>query len=207
MVMADPENHGWPRLGGARSEGEVVAKELATELTFYGPKATPETAMRLLPTMSLFHFSGHGGSAWLPDRSEDEDPWAHTVSGALVLSCSRQDPKEKGFLWATEIARLQLRPGLVVVLSGCNTGCGLLTGDGVGGLARAFLTSGASTVVASVSPVFDEQTQRLMAEFYRNLKANPIGGAAHALHTSMNAMLPHCNHPSEWAPFVVLGGL
>ncbi len=60
--------------------------------------------------------------------------------------------------------------GALVVLSACDTGGGmLLRGEGVQSLADAFLRAGAGGVVASLWPVRDDESARLMASFYAGL--------------------------------------
>ena len=59
----------------------------------------------------------------------------------------------------------------LVVLSGCSTGLGKVTGDGILGLARAFLYAGTPSVVVSQWDVSDRATAFLMDRFYAGMQA------------------------------------
>jgi CHAT domain-containing protein len=77
---------------------------------------------------------------------------------------------DDGRLETKEIFGMDLKAGLVV-LSGCETGLGTLSGgDELIGLTRAFIYAGTPSVVASLWKVDDASTSRLMGNFYRNLK-------------------------------------
>jgi CHAT domain-containing protein len=90
----------------------------------------------------------------------------------------------------------------VVVLSGCATGDGsTLRGEGVLGLTYGFLANGTGAVVASLWPVEDASTARLMSEFYRAYRSS--GNAAQALRAAQ--LRARANQPAAavWSSFVV----
>jgi CHAT domain-containing protein len=73
---------------------------------------------------------------------------------------------------AAEAARLSLANTEMVVLSACSTGDGITTtGNGVYGLYRSFLVSGAKSVLMSLWKVDDRATAEFMVRFYKRLKA------------------------------------
>ncbi|MFC1707527.1 tetratricopeptide repeat protein, partial [Planctomycetota bacterium] len=73
-----------------------------------------------------------------------------------------------GLLTAREAQNLNLDGVELVVLSACDTARGDdRAGDGVLGLVRGFQAAGARTVVASLWPVDDRATRRLMERLYR----------------------------------------
>jgi CHAT domain-containing protein len=89
----------------------------------------------------------------------------------------------------------------VVVLSGCATGDGsTLRGEGVLGLAYGFLANGSGAVVASLWPVEDASTARLMNDFYRAYRAH--GNAAEALR-SAQLRGRATGKSGAWSSFVV----
>jgi CHAT domain-containing protein len=73
------------------------------------------------------------------------------LPGKIALTPAASDT---GFLTANEILTQRLVADLVV-LSACDTGRGKITGDGVLGLARAFIAAGAPSLVVSLWAVPD----------------------------------------------------
>ena len=115
---------------------------------------------------------------------------------SLVLSLVGND-KEDGFLQLDEVTSLKLNADLVV-LSACRTGQGRMHhGEGVTGLARAFLYAGSKGVVCSLWSVDDRETADLMVDLYGHLGRG--SSAADALREARLAMIragqPHCTRP------------
>jgi CHAT domain-containing protein len=111
-----------------------------------------------------------------------------------------------GRLEVGDIASLKLAAGLVT-LSACETGLGRLeNGEGVVGLARAFMLAGAQSVLVSLWPVNDRSTAALMRAFYARALA-PGGTRAAALAAAKRELLrsPATRSPFYWAPFVLSG--
>lgn len=135
---------------------------------------------------------------------------------------------EDGHLNSREISSLKLNADLVT-LSACNTGMGkLVTGEGLIGLQRSFLSAGASSVMVSLWPVFDRSTSVFMSNFYRRMQAHQqedygmwnqtldwfgmyehpmIDYKTKAVRDAKLAMIdhPYYNHPVHWAPFILIG--
>ncbi|MFC1705762.1 CHAT domain-containing protein [Planctomycetota bacterium] len=88
-----------------------------------------------------------------------------TLAGA---NARRGGGDDDGILTAAEVQDLYLDGCELVVLSACDTARGRTetAGEGVIGLVRGFRAAGARSVVASLWPVDDEATRRLMVEFY-----------------------------------------
>jgi CHAT domain-containing protein len=93
----------------------------------------------------------------------------------------------------------------VAVFSACDTALGKqIPSEGLVGIASTVLARGAKTVVASLWPVSDEMTARLMTEFYRHLlqPMNPV----EALGAAMRSMLRSdeaAADPALWASYQV----
>jgi CHAT domain-containing protein len=168
----------------------------------------------------FLHFATHG--------TIDE---VNPSQSGLILSKRTETESlfgEDGFLNSSEIAGLTLNADLVV-LSACNTGMGkIVTGEGLLGLQRSFLSAGASSVMVSLWNVFDRSTSIFMSSFYKNMLAHqhedyglweqtldwfgmhthPVFDyKANALRDTKLAMIkhPYYNHPIHWAPFVLIG--
>ena len=193
LVVSDPlppDPDALPRLAGARREGVAVARRLGTTRVtlLEGTRAT-ETAVRAAaPGASTLHFATHGLiSTQLPTKS------------SLVLAKSATDD---GYLRVDEVFDLDLEANLVV-LSGCSTGFGPVSSEGIAGLVRGFIYAGTPTVVASLWDVGDRSTGVLMDAFYRAM----AGGAskAAALRTAQLATRRQFPHPAQWAAFQLTG--
>jgi CHAT domain-containing protein/tetratricopeptide (TPR) repeat protein len=143
------------------------------------------------------HFATHG---LLDDRSPE-------LSG-LVLSLVDPDGKEQpGYLPASDVIALRLAAD-VVVLSGCQTALGKdVRGEGLVGLTRAFLYSGARTVVSSLWKVDDAATSELMSRFYAGMLGSKNLHPAAALRAAQASLRrdPRWNSPYFWAGFVLHG--
>ncbi len=178
-----------------------------TSQIYLGSQASEATLRQALPVRAkVIAFATHGLlSGELRGLAEP----------ALVLSPpDLATPANDGLLKASEIAELTIDADWIV-LSACNTagGDGTPDAEGLSGLTRAFLFSGARTIMVSHWPVRDDAAARLTTQTFGYL-ADTGGGAprrkAEALQHSMQLMLddtsdPSLAHPAAWAPFVVVG--
>jgi CHAT domain-containing protein/tetratricopeptide (TPR) repeat protein len=152
-----------PRLTGSRAEVDSVAALLrqarpASRIaTLLECQATAAALRSDAPDALLLHVATHG----LVDARRPR-------LSALALTRGRE-PGDEGAFRLLDIVQLKLRAHLVV-LSACDTSRGrLLPGEGVLGLAQAFLQAGAASVVATYWRVEDEATEPLMRRFYQHL--------------------------------------
>ena len=116
-----------------------------------------------------------------------------------------RDGANDGYLHGNEIAMTRWRARLVV-LSACETiGGRLYEGEGLMGLARAFLAGGARAVAATQWPV-GAASADLMDTFYRELAAGSTPDAA--LRDAQLALrrTPATSHPFYWGGFVFVQG-
>lgn len=173
-----------------------------------------------LSQFRFIHFATHGNIDELnPSQS------------GLILSTNSDTESlfgEDGFLNITEISELTLNADLVT-LSACNTGMGkVITGEGLIGLQRSFLSAGASSVMVSLWNIYDRSTAEFMSEFYTLMMdhrdadygiisqgLNWIGFYKHplfdykakAMRDTKLTMIshPYYSHPVHWAPFILIG--
>ena len=101
-----------------------------------------------------------------------------------------------------DISQVQLRAKFVV-LSCCHSAQGQVRAEGVVGIARAFLGSGARSVLASMWPIPDEATEQLMSRFYKHLVRGE--SASESLYQAMKWMRNNGYHDlGNWAPFMLI---
>ncbi len=126
------------------------------------------------------------------------------VQPALVLS----HPEKDGYLTMEDVFSLKLNADLVS-LSACNTGRGSeVKGEGVMGLTRAFMFSGAPAVSVTLWSIESQSARELDVGLFRNLGQQR--GRAAALREIKLALLrgekgEQYRHPFFWAPLVVFG--
>jgi CHAT domain-containing protein len=154
-----------------------------------------EAALKAQPlrTFKVIHLAAHGVSNEKePDRA------------ALVLAPGSS--AEDGLWQSREIRGARLNAS-VVVLSACETGTGRLQGqEGIMNLARAFLTAGAKSVVASLWSVDDRSTATLMSMFYEHLsKGLPVRDSLRQAQLDFVKAYGAKASPYYWAGFEVIG--
>ena len=182
-------------LPSAKEEAQMVSRLLGVSC-LVAEKASKEEVLRRIQEVSLVHIAAHGDA----ERGEIALAPNSSVTGI---------PKKDDFmLTMNDIAEVGIRAKLLT-LSCCHSGCGkILTAEGVVGIARAFLGSGARSVLMSLWAVDDESTKEFMEIFYTCLICERLS-ASEALHQAMKKMResPHQYHNDvrNWAPFVLLG--
>ena len=91
-----------------------------------------------------------------------------------------------------------------MVLSCCHSGRGQIRAEGVVGIARAFLGSGARSVLVALWALEDTATEQLMSHFYKSLVRGK--SASESLHGGIKWMRDNgFTKVSEWAPFMLIG--
>lgn len=178
-------------------EAKVIAELLKTE-AITGDRASKTAILQKMPTARLIHLATHG----LID-----DFKGMGVPGAIALApdpanAATNRSATNGILTADEILDLKLTADLVV-LSACDTAQGRITGDGVIGLSRSFISAGVPSLVVSLWAVPDDSTMFLMTEFYQNLQQQP--NKANALRQAMLTTLQRYPSPRDWAAFTLIG--
>ncbi len=175
----------------SETEANTIAQGFRTTALTQS-QATKKVVVAKMPTATLIHFATHG---LLDDVGNSGIP------GAIAFAPSGGD---NGYLTSDEISQMKLNADLVV-LSACNTGEGTVSGDGIVGLSRSFLTAGASRVMVSLWQVPDESTAALMQNFYTQRSAQ----RSHqrdglALRESMLAVMNDYPDPLQWAGFLLV---
>jgi len=177
----------------AREEAQMVSALLGVRC-LVGEEATKEEVLRRIKDVSLVHIAAHGDA----ERGE--------ILLAPNSSATGVPLKDDVVLTVKEIAEVGIRAKLVV-LSCCHSARGkILKAEGVVGIARAFLGSGARSVLMSLWAVDDEATKAFMNIFYKCLIHGKMS-ASEALHHAIKKTRESSKYKDfkYWAPFVLLG--
>lgn len=187
-------------LPGTAIEADVLGK-LAHEWgfsveTYLGTHAT-QNVLKMTPPPDILHIATHG---CFLDSSFGSKSTSGSMQRSILALTGAQDtlnawqngaftPQENdGILTAEEAATLPLQGTWLVVLSTCDSGLGQsVAGEGVFGLRRGFLMSGAQNLLMTLWPLEDSDTTPFIQAFYREAlsQRNP----AQALHRVQRDLL------------------
>ncbi|XP_074632061.1 uncharacterized protein LOC141890475 [Acropora palmata] len=183
----------WHDLPCAQKEVESIASILNTT-PLVGRQATKAEVMKQMSSVGLIHIAAHGNE----------------LTGEIALSpnpgWTSQFPQEEDFILKmsdVQVANIRAR---LVVLSCCHSGRGrMLKGEGVVGIARAFLAAGARSVLVALWAIDDEATMVFMKSFYQHLKEGKT--ASVAVHQSIKCLREskEFSEMRHWAPFQLIG--
>ncbi|MEO0966752.1 MAG: CHAT domain-containing protein [Cyanobacteria bacterium J06639_18] len=178
-----------PSLPGAEKEAKNIAQIFNTQ-ALTGDAATETAIMDKMSQARIIHLAA---------MTYPEDCKTNNSPGVVALASSNRDD---GWLRTSEIQKLNLKANLVV-LSGCETALGKITGDGVIGLSRSFFAAGADSVIGSLWDIPDIPTATLMTFFHANLSKNTY--KAGALRQAMLETMKQYPNPRDWAGFMLIG--
>lgn len=166
----------------------TVAATLKTR-PYLDREATRKRFQETAPRCDVIHLATHG----------DFRPRNPLFSGLYL---------DDSLLTTLDIFNLRLQASLVT-LSACQTGRNVISGgDELQGLTRAFLASGASSLILSLWPVDDKATTMLMSALYHDLikgqtKADALRHIQIQFIEGKGGLL--ASHPYYWAPFFLVG--
>jgi CHAT domain-containing protein len=194
----------FPVLKQAPAEMKQIAGHFpaAEETVIPGKEATPAAYLASRPEQFRYlHFVTHGTTSTVL-----EDP----LDSAIILSpdhnsVSDADPEGSYHLYGKAIMDKPLRAELVTV-SACYGLGREYSGEGLVGLAWAFMRAGAHQVVAALWEVDDAATPQLMDTFYGELTQGK--SAAEALRDAKLKLLHSTdfNRPYYWASLQLYSG-
>lgn len=189
--QADPAFAPLPKAG---LEIEKVQAHFSRRKVLSGAAATPQAFLKAAPaTFDMIHFVAHG----IARRRRPLD-------SAVILA---KDDAEHYKLYARDIVAQHLTAQLVTISSCHGAGERAYAGEGLVGLAWAFLRAGAKQVIAALWEVDDAATTKLMDHMYARIR----GGRdpAEALRDAKRALIhsgTSQQKPRYWAPFVIYAG-
>ena len=174
----------------ARREAEMIGRLLNTR-PLLGQNATKQAVLQTMHSVSLIHLAAHGNAE----------------TGEIALAPERPTngyPQERDFMLSmSDISKVGLRAKLVV-LSCCHSASGQIRAEGVVGIARAFLGSGARSVLVALWAIEDSSTEQFMSRFYEHLIRGE--SASESLHQAMTWMRSNgYSDVRDWAPFMLIG--
>ena len=177
----------------AQEEVEMIASILNT-IPLVGRQATKAGVMKQMSSVGLIHIAAHGNER----------------TGEIALSPSpgwtSKFPLRKDYILKVSDGQAANLRALLVVLSCCHSGRGrILKGEGVVGIARAFLAAGARSVLVALWAIDDEATMVFMKSFYQYLKKGETASAA--VHRSTKSLRDSekFSEMKYWAPFQLIG--
>ena len=177
-------------LPSARREAERIGRLLGVQ-PLLGEHATKRAVLQRIHSVSLIHFAAHGDA----ERGE--------IALAPVRSSNGIPQQQDYLLTMSDISKVRLQAKLVV-LSCCHSARGDVRVEGVVGIARAFLASGARSVLVALWAIEDEATEQFMNRFYACLARGR--SASEALHQTMKWMRVNgFPEVGQWAPFLLIG--
>jgi len=205
LAVSDPEFDrrlfpGLARLPGADEEIKELHSLYRVCEALPRAQATREAFLRRAKNFDVLHLATHS----LVNANEP-------LLSAIVLAVEKRKEatQPESLLAAHEIFRLRLPRTRLVILSSCNSLINQLSGhNGLGGLAHAFFSAGAPTVIGSLWEVNDESTASLMTAFHRNWRSAKLSvsqALRQAQLTLLHSPRESWRHPGYWAAFYVSG--
>ncbi len=197
LLIGDPVSPrpDYPSLLYSKAELHAIADRFqpGRQTLIEGAAATPSAYQKAAPgAFTWIHFAAHAVAS-------KESP----LDSAIILS----NEGDSFRLYARDIAKLPLTADLVTVSACYGSGSRTFAGEGIVGLAWAFLLAGSHNVVASLWEANDYYTAQLMDRLYERLRSGD--DAAHALRTAKRSLL-HSGYtgrnPRYWGAFQLYTG-
>ena len=192
-------NPDYPDLPKAESEMEQIKKHFsAPDVTaFARERATAGSYLASSPQkFAYIHFVAHG----VASRTDPLD-------SAIILS--RATPDADSFkLYARDIMKHPIQARLVTISACYGSGTRTYAGEGLVGLAWAFLRAGAHHVIGALWEVSEESTPRLMDSLYQGLSDGhtPAESLRQAKLTLLHSK-GQFRKPFFWAPLQIYTGV
>lgn len=183
-------------LPNVKTEIEQISRTLGVE-AFLNEDCQKDLLLENIKSARIVHLATHG-------YSDPEDP----LLSSLIMS-------DGTYLKASDLTNIPLAADCVT-LSACQTAVGLLSrGEGILGLAQAFLAAGAQAVIASLWQVDDQSTAVLFNHFYEFLKKGSSKSEAlrlakdhvrrYACRDEAGKIIHPFSDPYFWAAFILIG--
>ena len=194
LVGDAPPAAGFPRLSNAEREMALVSGHFPHACTaLKGAEATPRR----------YRNAGAGRYGYIHFVAHAIAPRLQPLDSAVILA-----PHDGSYkLYARDILKQPLHARLVTISSCQGAGARTYAGEGLVGLAWAFLHAGARQVIAALWNVNDDATPQLMDHLYDGIRRG--NDPAAALRNAKLSLIHGDNvyrYPKYWAPFVIYSG-
>src|ERR1019366_512006 len=192
-------NSDYPELPKATAEMKQIEQHFSAQeaMVFARERATAGSYASSAPQQFTYiHFVAHG----VASRTDPLD-------SAIILSRSSAD--EDSFkLHARDIIQHPIHARLVTVSACYGSGTRSYVGEGLVGLAWAFLRAGAHNVIGALWEASDESTPRIMDTLYDGLEKG-LSPSVALRRAKLTLVREQSNYskPFYWAPFQIYSGL
>ncbi len=192
-------NPDYPELPKAATEMKQIEQHFPAqdETIFARERATAGSYLSSAPQQFAYiHFVAHG----VASRTDPLD-------SSIILS--RSTAEEDSFkLHARDIMQHPIRARLVTISACYGSGTRSYVGEGLVGLAWAFMRAGAHNVIGALWEVSDESTPRLMGSLYQGLEdGKPPAAALRQAKLELLHAKGEFRKPFFWAPLQIYTGL
>jgi CHAT domain-containing protein len=178
-------------LPGAEREVRQIKVLFPGAEVYIGKDASKERFLARAPQSDLVHVGAHAAL-------DEVDPLYSVIQLASTDT-------QSGELEAHEVYEMNLSKVDLVTLSACESGLGKVSrGDEVWGFTRSFFAAGTRSLIASLWPVGDVSTSRLMEKFYDRLRSDNAQQALRAAQLDLLQSAEY-SHPFFWAAFNIEG--
>ncbi|MEI8356416.1 MAG: CHAT domain-containing protein, partial [Deltaproteobacteria bacterium] len=208
------------RLPDTKKEADTIQGILTSRMSIavnnYQDKKAVEAVLTTAESPIILHLATHGyfiGKEEIGRNTEGADagqmllrdnPMLRSGIALAGINLSLNEGRDEGIITAEKVMGLRLMGTELVVLSACETGLGdVRNGEGVFGLKRAFILSGAKAVVLSLWSVPSEETMGLMTRFYELMADGKT--KSDALKQSKLELMKKKPNPFYWGAFILVG--
>lgn len=207
------------RLPETKDEANIIQQILSERMHIgvnsYQAEKAVEAVLYAAESPIIMHLATHGyfigKDEFKQQNTSDSNqmlfkdyPMLRSGIALAGINLSLKEGKDEGIVSAEEVMGLKLIGTDLVVLSACETGVGdVQSGEGVFGLKRAFILSGAKAVILSLWSVPSKETKELMTKFY-SLMADGKS-KANALMQAKLEMKEKKPNPFYWGAFILVG--
>lgn len=184
-------------LPGATEEARAAASAISGRALVHAGESNLKRYVSSadLRGVPLLHFATHA----VADSAD--------VDRSRLVFTSSDPARQYDFLFAREVAALDLSTTSLVTLAACDTELGQpVAGEGMQGISRSFLGAGARATVSTLWRISDRPSAGFMSSFYSALnEGQSVSEALRAAKLEFRRSGEALAHPRYWAGYVLNG--